>query len=258
MPSPESIRATQRIDPCNRGCIRDADHDPKGLPCRPEAGTVTAVQIGVPQVVVSDLDGVVRHFDPARQAAIEARHGLPRGAILTSAFEPRLLLPAITGAVSDETWRASVAVALRQRFPSLDAEGAVAEWSATSGTPDLEAVGVLRRIRQHVPVLALTNATTRLRDDLTRIGLDGAFDRIVSSAEIGHAKPSADAFHAAHEIACEVAGRACLSGGDVLFVDDSAEHVSAARRYGWSAVRYTSPHELIATCRTVGLLPEPY
>ena len=37
--------------------------------------------------------------------AIEAAHDLPAGAIGTAAYEPSLLERALTGRISDETWR---------------------------------------------------------------------------------------------------------------------------------------------------------
>ena len=47
--------------------------------------------------VLTDLDGVVRSWDPdiVKQAEISA--GLPRDALLNTAFEPDLLLRATTG-----------------------------------------------------------------------------------------------------------------------------------------------------------------
>jgi len=203
---------------------------------------------------VCDLDGVVRHFDPVRQAAIEARFGLPAGTISTLALDPRLLQPAITGAVSDETWRASVADALRLRWPSVDAVAAVAEWSASPGTPDERVVTLVRRARERVPVLALTNATTRLRSDLARAGLAGVFDRVVSSAEVGHAKPSAPAFRAAQEAAAQLLGRTVLVPEQILYVDDSPGHVAGAAALGWTAITFEGPQQLAATLRASGLL----
>jgi len=203
---------------------------------------------------VCDLDGVVRHFDPVRQAEIEARFGLPAGTISTLALDPPLLQPAIIGAVADETWRASVASALRLRWPSVDADAAVAAWSASPGTPDEQVVALVRRVRQRVPVLALTNATTRLRSDLARAGLDGVFDRVVSSAEVGHAKPSAPVFRAAQEAAAEVLGCAVLEPEQILYVDDSPGHVAGAAALGWTAVTFEGPQQLATVLRTSGLL----
>jgi putative hydrolase of the HAD superfamily len=204
--------------------------------------------------VVCDLDGVVRRFDRPHQAAIEAEHGLPPGAIAALAFAPELLVPAITGAVSDEGWRASITSALRRRYPLIDAAAAVAAWSASPGAPDEEVVALLRRVRRRVPVIALTNATTRLMSDLARTGLDAEFDHVVSSAEIGHAKPALEAFEAAHDAVSKVVGDASLEPRHVLFVDDAAGNVRAAERFGWTSVRFAGPRQLAAACGRAGLL----
>jgi putative hydrolase of the HAD superfamily len=207
-----------------------------------------------PRVVVCDLDGVVRRFDVTPQATVDAEHGLPEGTIAALAFDPERLIPAITGAVRDEEWRAAISRALSRQHPAVDAAAAVAAWSDSPGARDEDVVSLLRRVRERVPLLALTNATTRLRYDLARAGLDAVFERIVSSAEIGHAKPAPEAFEAAHAAAATVVGDASLDARDVLFVDDSAGNVAAAERFGWTSVRFTSAQQLATVCRSAGLL----
>lgn len=44
--------------------------------------------------------------------AVDRRYGLPEGTLAGTAFHPDHLLPAITGRVTDEEWRAGVAAAL--------------------------------------------------------------------------------------------------------------------------------------------------
>ena len=211
--------------------------------------------MSVARVVVCDVDGVVRHFDAAQQALIEARYGLAAGVIGALAFDPQLLLPAITGAVPDDIWRASIAVEIRRRWPSIDAAAAVAAWSASPGAADDGVVDLLRRTRARVPVLALTNATTRLQADLARLRLASLFDYVVSSADIGHAKPAAEAYDATHEAATRLLGTATLDPQSVLFVDDDAVNVEAAAAFGWTAIRFTGSSQLAAALRASGVLP---
>ncbi|MGP3957043.1 hypothetical protein ACTWPT_13660 [Nonomuraea sp. 3N208] len=59
--------------------------------------------------VLCDLDGVLRHFDHAVQAEIEARNGLP---LMRTAFDPALIGSATLGLISEEKWAESVVVAL--------------------------------------------------------------------------------------------------------------------------------------------------
>ena len=56
---------------------------------------------------------------------------------------------------------------------------------------DTGTLDVLQAVRPAAPLGLVSNATTTFADDLSRIGLDDAFDFIVNSSAIGCAKPSA-------------------------------------------------------------------
>ena len=84
-------------------------------------------------MLIIDLDGVIRRWEPV--APIEARHGLPDGALFGTAFAPGLLDPAITGAIDDAHWRAAIADRLTARYGPAGRR-VVAEWSRSSGTVD--------------------------------------------------------------------------------------------------------------------------
>ena len=79
--------------------------------------------------VLCDIDGVLRHWPGAGE--LERANGLPLGALAASAFAPARMDPAITGAITDEEWRAAVAGHLAETFGSVArADAAVAAWSA--------------------------------------------------------------------------------------------------------------------------------
>jgi len=84
-------------------------------------------------VVVVDLDGVLRRWDPAVLAGAEAACGLPAGALGEVAFAPALLSAAVTGRISDAAWREQVVGQLAARFGRAAAVGAVARWSVSAG-----------------------------------------------------------------------------------------------------------------------------
>ena len=65
----------------------------------------------VAKVLIIDLDGVVRDWDPAVARAAEQRHGLPSGCIEEAAFAAAPLMAAVTGRVTDEEWRSGIAAA---------------------------------------------------------------------------------------------------------------------------------------------------
>jgi FMN phosphatase YigB (HAD superfamily) len=86
----------------------------------------------VATVLIIDLDGVVRDWDPAVASAAEQRHGLPAGCIERAAFAAGPLTAAVTGRVSDEEWRSGIAAGLAARYGPA-AWPAIREWSAPCG-----------------------------------------------------------------------------------------------------------------------------
>ena len=185
----------------------------------------------MPAPLIIDLDGVLRRWEPLD--AVEAHHGLPRGALPAVAFEPELLDRVVTGRIDDDAWRAEVTTALATVHGPA-ARAAVAEWSASAGAVDPAVLEVVRRYRRTAPVVALTNATSRLPRDLARIGLDRELDRVFSSHELGVAKPDPRVF----ALVCAQLGR---EPAECLFVDDTEGHVAAARRTGLRAHHYRDP-----------------
>ena len=80
----------------------------------------------------------------------------------------------------------------------------------------------------------VTNATSRLEDDLARLGLTDAFDFVVNSSAVGCAKPSRCFYEqAARRCGCE--------RGAVLFVDDQAENVDGAIDFGFHGHLHRDP-----------------
>ena len=188
-----------------------------------------------------DLDGVIRRFDVSALAEIERRHGLPERAIVAALIHPDRMEDAVTGRLTDEAWRAAAAAELGPAGAEFLA------WEAAHGRVDEGVLALVRRVRERVPVGLLTNATSRLRDDLARLGLEDAFDAVVNTSEIGFAKPDARAFaHAARALGAEP--------GDILFVDDTPRNVEAAAALGFAAHRFTGAEGLGVFLAGHGLL----
>jgi len=188
--------------------------------------------------VLCDLDGVLRLWDQEWMGGLDAAYGLPASTLAGAAFRAERLDPAITGGVTDEEWRAAVAGDLAERCGSADrARELVAAWSAQPARVDREVLELLTAVRRRVPVVLVSNATTRLEADLAALGLDGALDAVVNTARIGVAKPD----ERVYRIAAELAGTAPEG---CLFVDDTAGHVAAARAVGMTGVHYRGISDL--------------
>jgi putative hydrolase of the HAD superfamily len=173
--------------------------------------------------LLCDFDGVVRLWPAHVVATAEDAAGLPHGSIHKMAFADDLLPLAVTGRISDEEWRQEVIKRLQAAYPEADARGAVAGWSASPGVINQPVLDLLRQRR--VPVVLVTNATTRLPQDLAALSLDAEFDQIINSSALGVAKPDSGIYTAALQ-ALE------LPAEQVLFVDDSLHHVAGATDAG--------------------------
>ncbi|WP_240197662.1 HAD family hydrolase [Nonomuraea lactucae] len=188
--------------------------------------------------VLCDLDGVLRQFDHAVQADIEARYGLP---LMRTAFDPALIGPPTLGLATTLEWAESVAVALGG---DERARQAVAEFVAVPFRVDEEVRALLARARERMPVVLVTNAMDSLEEHLDLLGLTYFADDVVSSARVGVAKPD----RRIYEIAAERAG---VPAERCLFVDDRLENVEAARALGMTGVHFRIADDLAAALGTL-------
>lgn len=197
--------------------------------------------------MVVDLDGVIRHWDETTLTKAEQDLGLPPGTIAAAAFAEPRFGRAMRGELPAPQWAAEIGAAVAARHSVVDAE-TVADTFATVGWRiDESVVELVARVRRHVPVALLSNASSRLADDLRLSGIHDAFDAVVGSAELGVCKPDRRAFRAAAE-------RLGVPVHRCLFVDDTAGHVAAARDLGMRAIRFTDVDDLAAELEAAGLL----
>lgn len=183
--------------------------------------------------LLSDLDGVIRMYPPERAASIEQKHGLQAGAIFSNAFEKTLLSQAVCGHITDEVWRSEIAKSLAKVCGGRVASDAIREWSDFSGIVDQRYLDHVESKFSGIPMAVLTNGTSRLKSDLTTLGLQNRFFKIFNSAEIGLCKPDKKIYqHVVSHLGCEPS--------EILFVDDSLSHVQAASELGMITHHYKS------------------
>jgi putative hydrolase of the HAD superfamily len=187
--------------------------------------------------VLCDLDGVLRLWDREGVTELDRVCGLPEGTLAGVAFRPARLLPAVTGQVTDEQWRAAVGEELAAEWGWETADRVTARWDAALGRVDDEVRALLSAARRHLPVVLVSNATSRLESDLCRLGLADELDHVVNTSRLGFAKPDARVFAAAARAAGVPASRC-------LFVDDTEGHVVAARAAGMTGLHYREARQL--------------
>jgi len=188
--------------------------------------------------VLCDIDGVLRHWPPAEE--LELAYGLPAGSLAAAHFVPSRLNPAITGKMTDEQWRSAAANDLAAVCGSADrARAAVKAWSMLEPRIDPEVVSLLAKARETVTVALVSDATTRLEQDLARHELSTLAHMVVSSARIGVAKPDPGFYTIAADNVGAPVDRC-------LFIDDTPANVAAARGLGMTAIHYQRPEDLRA------------
>lgn len=199
------------------------------------------------KALLIDLDGVLRVWPQAHVPYADQMPELSAEVVGQVAFAPELLLPAITGRISDEDWRAAIVHTLGKQFPHVNAAHAVRVWSTPCGMIDPEVLALVQACQRNVPVVLLTNATSRLPDDLERLSIATAFDHIINSAVVGFCKPDPAIFAAALEMLD-------LSASTVFYVDDSPGHVAAASQLGIVGHVYQGVALLRQALLTYGLI----
>ncbi len=198
------------------------------------------------QVCVFDLDGVLRHWEPSRVREAESGAALPAGALADVLDKVPEFHQGVLGQVSFPAWCDAVEQAVSHVHGAVAAASAVAVWRSYRGTLDADMVALLRAVRNLVPVALLSNAHDCLYDDLRVHGLDDAFDWVMSSADLGLAKPDPAIYLAAAAL-MNVPPSACF------FVDDLAANVEGAREVGMQAVVFEGRSALVRDLTEMGL-----
>ena len=199
------------------------------------------------RALLFDLGGVVLAIDAARPLAAWQAHSRLPPERLRERFgidEPYCLHE--TGRLDDAGWFAHV----RERL-ELDCEDAAvcAGWNALLVGEIAETAALIDQVRTRLPCYALSNTNgAHLAEMRQRFPtLLPRFDRVFASHEIGHRKPSPQAFH-------HVLREIGASPPEVLFFDDLPANVDAARALGLQAVLVQGPADVRGALAQHGLV----
>jgi putative hydrolase of the HAD superfamily len=196
------------------------------------------------RAVVFDLDGVVRHFLPT--APLEARFGLPEGALYGVAFEPSLLDATVVGEREYAEWIELLGEELARRHGE-HTRGAALAFSQLEARVDEEVIDLIRPLRDAAyRVAILTNGTTRVEAEVAALGLHQEVEHVFNSARIGAAKPDARAYR-------HVLATLDVEADEAVFTDDSPAKCDGARAVGMHVVHFTGAEQLDAELRALGL-----
>lgn len=187
--------------------------------------------------VLCDVDNVIRSYDPSGLHALERAAGLAEGTTAKVAFAPETGLPVLLGRVDLQEWVQAIAEGLSGLVPEATAWDLGTALLESPFAADETVVSLLRRARTRVPLVLVSNATVRLEDDLTALGLADLADEVVNSARVGLAKPDPRIYRLAADLA-GVRPERCL------FVDDSEENTEAATDLGMQPVHFRTAQDL--------------
>ncbi|MFI9585751.1 HAD family hydrolase [Streptomyces sp. NPDC052236] len=192
--------------------------------------------------VLCDLDNVIRFYDTSRVAELERAAGLAEGATAKVAYARETDMPLLLGQIAQHQWVESIVLGLTGggQVSQAQARELATALATAPFRADQPVVALLRRVRAHLPLVLVTNATPELENDLASLGLADLADHVVSSARVGVAKPDPRIY----EIAAERAG---VPMDRCLFVDDRLENIEAAVALGMTGVLFREPADIRAS-----------
>lgn len=203
-------------------------------------------------VVVFDMDGVIRHWLPEYIEDAEERLGLPTGVISAAAFVDPGFREVTVGDISAEKWSRQIGEAVAAEH-DVSAEAVADVWLGSNWRVDEDVVELVRGLQSAGTATAVfSNASTKLEQDMESMGVSSLFSTVANSARVRLAKPDVAAFE-------HVATMFDVAPERLLFVDDRPENVGGAVDAGWHAVQMRSSARLARVLHRLGIpgAPEP-
>ena len=189
-----------------------------------------------PRAVFFDLGGViVRTEYQAPREHLAERLNLTYEDLNRIVFESDTSRKASIGAITtDEHW---AAVTRRLGRPASETKTIRAEFFA-GDMIDRGLLDFIQSLRPRYKTGVISNAWPDMRDYMAQNKLDGAFDELVISAELGVMKPEPRVY----EIALE---RLRVKASEAAFVDDTKANVEAAHKLGMYGVLFQNPEQVL-------------
>ena len=194
--------------------------------------------------VIFDLGGVLVSVDFMRACKrLETAGATPIAAILEAIHSGAEKAAFDTGRLIPQEFAARFCAAIGLRLPYSE----FAEIWCEIFAEQREVTGLLDEIGKHADLMLLSN-TDPLHFDYvrSRYGFLGKFGRLVLSYEVGYAKPARQIFERAISL--------CAPGSRLIYFDDVAEFVSAARASGLPAEQFVDAAKLRRDLERFGVL----
>lgn len=190
------------------------------------------------KVILTDLDGVIRHWNSDTLNKKENEFGLRSGHLFSICFEKELLSQVITGQISDSEWRKNVQKILSNSIGEVLAEELIKTWTNSDVRIDNRIRAIYKDFFPEAKIVLATNATSRLAQDMKNHQLENLFDDVLNSSELGVAKPSHGFFNNA-------INKLRVKFEEVIYIDDSFENVQSAKQLGIRSHHYKDYEQLV-------------
>lgn len=191
------------------------------------------------EAILCDVGDVLILWDKEIPATIERSYGLPEGSLLLETLKSRAGRMATIGRITHEEW-------LREVTRRLPGE-AVLEWLSYHGELNSDLITLLTAARQAgVHVYFLTNATSRIWEDLAYHGIRDFADGIYCSVDIGLAKPDPNLYR-------EILRAISVPPERALYIEDTPSWADAGRQIGIVSHTYSGIHALKSELKRLGL-----
>jgi putative hydrolase of the HAD superfamily len=199
----------------------------------------------VKNTILVDFDGVIRHWPNFEIDKRVESLGLESNPLFSCAFSERQLRPAITGIITHQEWCENVKFELAQKYGDRIATDLVNSWYQLDADIDFEFLENIRNSAKNSRLVLVTNATSRLDSDLTRAGLEYAFDSVINSSIIGVEKPEQSFFRMTMQLLN-------VAASDCVFIDDSLKNVESARSVGIDSIWHKCKEETLKFISEIG------
>lgn len=190
------------------------------------------------KVILTDLDGVIRHWNSDSIHEKEIECGFNPGYLYSVCFEATLLSQVITGRISDDEWRNQVHIKLSASVSESLAKELIDCWTHSEVQIDKKVIEICKDHYPNVKVVLTTNATSRLNQDLKNQGLDSVFDEVFNSSEMGVSKPSHSYFN-------KVLSKLGVKPEEVIYIDDSVKNVKSAEQLSIRSHHYKNHAQIV-------------
>lgn len=190
------------------------------------------------RVIMFDLGGVLlRTVDPQPRVRLASKYNVTREELEKLVFASEISLKAEAGTANpDDVWGY---VQKKMRIAN-DELGSFKDAFWAGDRLDDELLALINSLRGYYRTVLLSNAWIDMRKNVAqRFGTLDAFEMLVFSAEVGMRKPDPKVFQHVLD----------LLGADpeeVVFIDDFAENIQAARRLGLRTIQFKNSRQVRA------------